>query len=94
VHGQVVEQEDSDAIGVCLLKDQDCLLNLREELHMIPPRVATQPWIRNAPGIFLHDALLIMDDKTPILLLNKIRNVDESPTPFLHDFMVPIFIPV
>ena len=94
MRGRVIEQEDSDAVGVRLLKDRDCPLDLREELHMIPPRVATRPRIRNAPGVFLHDAILIADDKTSVLLLDKIRNVDESPPPFLHDFMIPIFIPV
>ncbi len=92
--GRVVKQEDSNTIGVRLLKDQDCPLDLYEELHMIPPWVATQPRICNALGVFPHDALLIVDDKTPILLLDEIQNVDESPVPFLHDFMVPIFIPV
>ena len=61
---------------------------------MILPWVATQPWICNAPGVLLHDTLFITDDKTSILLLNKIQNVNESPMPFLHNLLPPILIPV
>ena len=72
MRGRVVEEENSDTVGVRLLKDQDCPLDLHEELRMIPLWVAARSRIHNAPGILLHNALLITDDKTSVLLLDEI----------------------
>ena len=72
VCGRMVEQEKRDALGVRLLEDCDRPVHLREELRMIPPRVTACPRIRNAPGVFHHNTLLIADDKTSILFLDEI----------------------
>jgi hypothetical protein len=72
VRGRMVEQEKRDALGVRLLEDCDHVVHLHEELRMIPPRVTTCSRIRNAPGVFHHDTLLIADDKTSILFLDEI----------------------
>ena len=68
----MVEQEKRDALGVHLLKDFHSLIDLRKELHMIPPLVAACPQIHNIASILHHDAFLIVDDKTSILFLDEI----------------------
>jgi len=80
----VVEQEKHNVLGVCLLKNLYCLVDLCKELHMILPLVTTCIRICNAACIFHYNALLIVDDKTSILFLNEIWNMNQSPPPFLY----------
>jgi len=88
----MVEQEEHDTIGVHLLKNFYCLVDLCEELVMIPPFVAACTWICNAACVFHHNAFLIADNKTSIVFLNEIRDINESPLPFLHQFLPSIFV--
>ena len=88
----MVKQEECDTIGVHLLKDFYCLVDLHEELVMIPPFVTICTWICNAIHVFHHDAFLIADDKASIVFLNKIRDMNESPLPFLYQLLPSIFI--
>ena len=88
----MVEQEEHDTIGVRLLEDFYCLVDLREELVMIPPFVAVRAQICNASCIFHHDAFLIADNKASIVFLDEIRDMNESPLPFLYQLLPSIFI--
>jgi len=89
----MVEQEKCDAVRMRLLKDVYRLVDLREELCKILPLVTARTWIRNAVCVFYHNAFLIADDKTSIVFLNEIRNMDESPPPFLHQLVISVFVP-
>src|SRR6266850_1703339 len=53
---------------------------------MLPPWVPICTWICDAPCILHNCALLIMDNKAPKFLLNKIRNMDNAPTALSHEF--------
>src|SRR5216683_5166238 len=88
----MVEQEEHNTIGVCLLENFYCLVDLHEELVMIPPFVAAHTQICNAMCVFHHDAFLIVDDKMSIVFLNEIRDMNESPSAFLHQFLLSIFV--
>ena len=46
---RLIEHKECDAAGMCLFKDRDRFVNLREELVMVPPCVATHPRINDAP---------------------------------------------
>ena len=89
----MVEQEKRDAVGMHLLEDVYRPVDLHEELCKIPPLVAARTWIHNAACVFYHNAFLIADDKTSVVFLNEIRNMDESPPPFLHQLVVSVFVP-
>ena len=89
----MVEQEKHDALGVRLLENLYCPVDLREKLCVISPLVAACTRICNAACIFHHDVLLIVDDKTSILFLDKIQNMNQLPPLFLHQPLVSILVP-
>jgi hypothetical protein len=72
VRGRLIEHKECDAIGMCLLENRDRFVNLREELHMVPPRVAADSWINDAAHILHHIPFFIADNETSVLFLNEI----------------------
>jgi hypothetical protein len=89
----MVKQEKRDAVRMRLLEDVYCPVDLRKELRKILPLVTARTWICNAVCVFYHNTFLIVDNKTSVVFLNEIRNMDESPPPFLHQLVISIFVP-
>ena len=53
---------------------------------MIPPWIAARPWISDASRILDDRPVLIADDQSSVVFFNEIGNVDDAPTPLLHEF--------
>ena len=89
----MIEHKECNAIGMCLLKNRDCFVNLHEELHMVPPRVATDSWINDAARILHHIPFFIADNETSVLFLNEIRYMDKPPAPLLLELLLTLLNP-
>jgi hypothetical protein len=62
---------------MCLLKNHDCLVNLNEQLGVLPPWITANSRIYYGLSILDNATLLIADDQPPIFLLNKVRDMDD-----------------
>ena len=79
---------------MCLIKYLNRLVNLHEELGMVPPCIGAHSQINNALRVLHHITLFIADDKTSIFLFNEIRHMNQSPTPLLQKLLLATFGPV
>jgi len=73
---------------MCLFEDLNHLINLHEELFMVPPWVTTHTGINDAVRILHHDPLFIADNESSILFLNKIQDMDKLAMPLLYEFLL------
>jgi hypothetical protein len=54
-----IEYEDRSAIGMCLLEDFDCDLDLIGQLREIPPRIKAFSGVGNLSGFKCREMLLV-----------------------------------
>jgi hypothetical protein len=92
--GRLIKHKECDAIGMCLLENRDHFVNLREELHMVPPWVATNSWINDAACILHHIPFFIADNEMSILFLNEIQYMDKLPVPLLLELLLTLLNPL
>jgi hypothetical protein len=57
-----IEYEEHNTIGVCLIEDRHCLIDLCKQLNIIPPWISACAGISDALGILNDDPVLIADD--------------------------------
>ena len=74
----LVKEKEHFTLQVCLLENSDHLINLSKQLGVLPPWITACPRIYNCLCILDDVPLPIMDDKMPILFLNKIRDMENA----------------
>ena len=84
----LIENKKTNTVRVCLLEIWYCIINLCKELCVIPLCITTCTWICDTPSIPYHDPILIMDNKSSILFLNKIQNVYDLTLPLFHQLLL------
>ena len=74
----LVENEQGFTPQMCLLEYHDCLVNLNKQLGVFPLWITADSRIDYGPGILDYVTLLVADDKPPVFLLNKVRDMDDA----------------
>ena len=91
---QMIKHKECDAIGMCLLENRDCFVNLHEELHMVPLWVTADSWINDAACILHHIPFFIVNNETFVLFLNEIQYMDKPPMPLLLELLLTLLNPL
>jgi len=80
--GRLVKDKQGLTVRIEGLEDRDSFLDLNKELLGVPPCITVRSRINNLACIFFDIASFITNNKAAMLLIYKVRYMDESSSPF------------